>query len=256
MSRNAIALSLSKETGKSPRTAWSWFDAGMPSSSLEEAREWVAVHRPHREKKDPAPESPVPVDTGFDSTAPLPELLESHPKQIDAILTMREAGVALGKIAFATGFSASLVSRILRTHPRAKEIDRSSSLDDWREIRRLAASRLRQALEDPATKIRPQELCMIAAISTDKVDASETAAVPAVSVRQRILAMSHEEIIRMITDGEAVIESSKTTIISAPPTPAQLPHGDELRGAGKEIKTQVICNKVEQLPAPDPAAIR
>jgi len=93
-------------------------------------------------------------------------------------------------------------------------------------------------------------------ISTDKVDASETAAVPAVSVRQRILAMSHEEIIRMITDGEAVIESSKTTIISAPPTPAQLPHGDELRGAGKEIKTQVVCNKVEQLPAPDPAAIR
>lgn len=205
MTRNEIAIALSKETGKAPRTTWSWFDAGMPSCSLEEARAWVAVHRPAKEKKDPAPESPAPVDTGFDSTSPLPELIESHGKQIDAILTMREAGVALGKIAFATGFSASLVCRILRTHPRGKEIDRSTSLDDWREIRRLAASRLRAQLEDPATKIPAQQLSLIAAIATDKLDAAETSASKPVSVRDKILALSHQEIIEMITT------SSRTT---------------------------------------------
>lgn len=205
MTRNEIAIALSKETGKAPRTTWGWFDAGMPSCSLEEAREWVAVHRPHREKKESPPEPPAPVDTGFDSTASFKDLLASHPRQVDCIITMREGGASVGKIAASVGFSTSLTNRILASHPRAKEIDKASSIDDWRSIRRLAASRLRAQLEDPATKIPAQQLSLIAAIATDKLDAAETAASKPVSVRDKILALSHQEIIEMITT------SSRTT---------------------------------------------
>lgn len=182
----------------------------MPDTSLEEALAWVAAHRPPQQKKESSPEPPAAVDTGLDSTASIEDLVRSHPRQVDCIINLREAGVSVGKIAASVGFSANLTNRILASHPRAREIDKASALDDWKSIRRLAASRLRAQLEDPSTKIPAQQLSLIAAIATDKIDAAETIQTAPVSIRQRIEAMSHEELIRMVR-GEAVIESSRTT---------------------------------------------
>ena len=242
MTRNEIALTLARETGKAPRTAWSWYDVGMPDTSLEEARGWVTTHRPPRAKKESTPEPPAAVDAGFDSTASIEDLVRSHPRQVACIITMREAGVAVGKIAASLGFSASLTNRILASHPRAKEIDKASALDDWKSIRRLAASRLRAQLEDPSTKIPAQQLSLIAAIATDKIDAAETIQPGPVSIRQRIEAMSHAEIIRMITTKtEAVIESSRTTTIVR-----ELP-GDESTDGALPDKNAI---DLQQLPPP------
>jgi len=235
MTRNEIALTLARETGKAPRTAWSWFDAGMPDTSLEEAREWVAEHRPPQVKKESPPEPPAAVDTGLDSTASIEDIVRSHPRQVDCIINLREAGVSVGKIAASVGFSASLTNRILAGHPRAREIDKASAIDDWKSIRRLAASRLRAQLEDPSTKIPAQQLSLIAAIATDKIEAAEPAVAPQVSVKQKIMAMTHEQIRDMIFAQTEAITRTTTIRVS----------GDQSSGAALSEKN---ANELQQLP--------
>jgi len=236
MSRNEIALTLARETGKAPRTAWGWFDVGMPDSSVEEAREWVAAHRPPQVKKESPPEPPAAVDVGLDfTTASIEDIAHSHPRQVDCIINLREAGVSVGKIAASVGFSASLTNRILAGHPRAREIDKASAIDDWKSIRRLAASRLRAQLEDPATKIPAQQLGVIVAIATDKIEAAEPAEAPQVSVKQRILAMSHEQIRAMIFSQTEAITRTTTIRVS----------GDQSSGAALSEKN---ANELQQLP--------
>lgn len=202
LSKNAIAIALHKEFGKSIRTTWGWFDRGCPSSSLEEAREW-AKSQPLRDAKQPKPDPEQFVDEGVDSNDCLDDLAAAHPEKIETILTMREHGAPQNRIAACTGFSQSLVSRIIRTHPRTKELERPNSLADWRDVRRLAVGRLKLLLEDPNSKLRPSELGMIAGIAHDKLENADSPPPVNLSIRAKIEAMTYQDLINSIKKAQA-----------------------------------------------------
>lgn len=196
LSKNQLALRLAKELGCGKRTAYEWFEMGCPTDSFEAALEW-AKHRPTRKKKE-AEQEPEPfMDSGFDSTDSLEALSIAHPKEIETILTMREHGIPQTKICACTGWCQSLVSRILRTHPRTKELERSNALADWRDVRRLAVGRIKAILEDPSQKLRLSELGVVAGVANDKIKEDEAPPVT-LSIRAKIEAMSYEELIKAI----------------------------------------------------------
>lgn len=202
VSRNQIAIALSKEFRKSIRTCWSWFDRGCPETSIEDARAWAKT-QPLRSPKEPEPEPEPFVDSGFDSTDSLETLATAHPKEIETILTMREHGIPQTKICDCTGWCQSLVSRILRTHPRTKELERSNALADWKDIRRLATGRIKAILEDPSQKLRLSELGVVAGVATDKIKDDEAPPIN-LSIRAKIEAMSYDELIKAIRSSAEV----------------------------------------------------
>jgi hypothetical protein len=220
LSKNQIAIRLAKELRVGKRTAYEWFELGCPCDSFEDALEW-AKNRPSRKKKEPEPTPEPFTDSGFDTRATIDALIESHPQQIETIVEMRSAGIPQSRICACTGWSQGLVARVIRGHPQTKELERSNALADWRDVRHLAAGRLKEILQDPTQKLKLGELGVLFGIAHDKLESAEAPPAVNLNIRAKIEGMTYEQLISAI------------------------------RGATEDLP-QIIEGEVEPLPNPRP----
>jgi len=236
-SRNSIAIALAKKTGKAPRTTWGWFDRGMPDSSLEEAEKWASENIKDRTPAKPSKPEPVviydPSTPLRELNAPLADIAEASPDLVNMVVALRDAGESQRRIAQQTGIAMNSISKIVRGHAKTKERDKAISTEVWKDVRRLAADRLRDLLEndEAAGRLKPVELATVAAIAHDKLKDAETPAQIGISIRAKIDAMSYEELINSIPKMDA-LEGFITPAGPTPqPTPRNLPDlyplGDE-----------------------------
>jgi transcriptional regulator with XRE-family HTH domain len=206
----------------------------MPDSSLEEAEKWVSEHI--KDKAPSKPPKPEPVVI-YDPSTPLRELdaslddiTEASPDLVNMVVALRNAGESQRRIAQQTGIAMSTISKIIRGHALTKDRDKAISTETWKDVRRLAADRLRDLLEsdEAASRIKPVELATIAGIASDKLKDSETPAQIAINIKARVEAMSYEELINSIPKEPL---DGFIAPLPPPPTPRPLPSfepsGDE-----------------------------
>jgi hypothetical protein len=248
-SRNSIAIAIAKKTGKAPRTVWGWYDRSMPDSSLEEAEKWVAENIKDRPPAKPSRRQPVelypPADLK-DIAGDLDTINQAAPDLVDSIVRLRNAGESSRKIAAQLGLSMGTVSRVIRNHPLTKSGDKEIAIGTWRDIRRLAAERIKDLLEndEAAAQLRLQELTVAAGIAHDKIKDCETPAQIGINIRAKIEAMSYEELINSIPKQDAldgyVAPSAPSPPLAPPRTfPNLYPSADQSTPEDPGSKTRV-----------------
>jgi len=238
--RHSVAVKLAAEFGVATESASQWFDSGCPVS-FEEGKTWklqrieeakIRVkpgHCPNRYEKARSEASRANAEPNWELMSP------EFQNLCDVVADLYLAGITTRRINQILGVSEEVIHRVITNHPRTKDKDKEISSSAWSDIRRLAQSEIRERLRDPdeRKKIRAGDLNFLAGTAHDKLSKDETPQLTAISIKNKILAMSHDDIRKMILnkqdviDGEFQIEGGETSREVHPPEIKTLPQSQQ-----------------------------
>ena len=211
--RHSVAVKLAAEFNVTPESVMQWFESGCPIN-FEEGKAWkiqrieeskIRLHRgpcPSRYEKARGEASRANAE-------PLWELMSPEFQNLcDVVCDLALVGISTRGINQRLGVSEEVAHRIISQHPRTKDREKEMASNSWADIRRLAQDEIRERLRDPEqrAKIKPADLNFLAGTAHDKLTKDETPQQTAISIKTKILAMSHDDIRKMILNKQDVID--------------------------------------------------
>lgn len=211
--RHSIAVKLAAEFGVATQSADQWFDSGCPLN-FEEGKAWklqrieeakIRNHRvsgPTKYEKARSEASRANAEVNWEIMS------EDFRNLCDVVCDLYLAGISARGIHTRLGLSEEVCHRIISKHPRTKDKEREMAGNAWSDIRRLAQDEIRERLRDPIkrSQIKPADLNFLAGTAHDKLDKAESPQQAPVSIKARILAMSHDDLIKMIQSKQDVVD--------------------------------------------------
>lgn len=223
--RHSVAVKLAAEFNVCSQTASQWFDAGCPVN-FEEGKKWklmrieeakIRAHRnntPNRYEKARGEAANANKEANWELMSP------EFQNLCDVVCDLYLAGISARGINQRLGLNEEVCHRIISQHPRTKDREKEMASNSWSDIRRLAQDEIRERLRDPEqrAKIKPADLNFLAGTAHDKLSKDETPQQTAISIKTKILAMSHDDIRKMILnkqdviDGEFEMQGAETSV--------------------------------------------